>query len=1399
VRGIRKWLVPFLIVASIGLVTAATDSGAVDLPPSDAHFFKPDADGLVVNRRPTNISFLATGADVSLVEDTVDATVGYDQGFLTQPLDATTQTVRRIVQVPPADAAGETVATASGFFSSFESPDLVVLRGDSRRWSGDFDPNSTDPTMSLTWYGPQSGAFSTPKSFDLSGVQGRPVGVTIVSGTLGDGSVLKEQGNVAVLATTRGVYAFAPRGCALYTDFCLTAEKEVGPLPGDGWPEGTSVLAVQHNPVARLSAIEEFDEEFDGVNTANGAAGKNVLDMFGVLLSRPVDGQPGKRLLSTEFLRVQDAVSLTPSIGEAVPWDPKIVTPGDFINGVPRGGDLRFGIGNNGFARGDNGPGHDVRVDINVTLADRTTRQYTGARMNPEWTIPIVPTEKLAGGIEPVCATPATGFDAAYFDAFSGPARRLEAHVQCAAPFYYNFDFNGQITRLRKVIVSGYRTTGATIPDGDNAGDAGIVRNGFRDLPLPAGLKPIRPQVAVSLPCVELTRYALRQEHRSETADFSWPKVKAQLESDRAFITSKTDWPKNHQCSAGPVDQGVFPYPRAGNEEVSVLVHTAPDPEPSVDASLAPIRQATVTSLATVGVNTAPPPEPYVDYVTSQPMPVGTFLTRLPNTDTIERVRLIDGSATCLTTASDADKLECRPATRFGAPVPIAVMVTPPFLKGSEQRGEITSEFATSATSTQEQTESTSTSVGIEVELGEKVVFQDPITKVTASAKLSVAAGYDRTGEHETSKALTVTKSNGYGGSFEEDTIVVNLARYLSYKGVLERSSNGIGLCDRPDTSSACEPAETRLGVPVGNVVTSMTVNDLQADPTTAAWWKAPGAFGVGLADTLRHVPGNPDTYLANDLPLGDPNAANDAINEYCIGDIDPSQGFAEVAEGSPTPANPFTSTPEIAESAPQILTSDWRAATAGTGVTSQRANLEFSSERGESFLQTNSISASVSVEGEFGAGGFTDSAKVTVSAGGSWGDGYSASLGEGTTFSGTVGSIPDPNDSFKDEQFTWRMFVCKRELVPGVPVWVQNYEVIGYNGVYSSPGVKDPEELGPVEATSPVQSHVTSVTPTFEWSQPQGTVRNYDLDVEAIGATDQRKLTPPDLVYPDFPTASARLPVNTYTLPATESLLPGQLYRWRAVSTNFFDNTETSEWQYFVTEGPQRLSVGDASVVEGTSSSRAARFTVSLSAPMSQDVYFKYGTLPGTAMPVDTPAGPADFTHTTGTGVIDAGSTSTSVSVPIRGDSVVEAPEVFYLALSPVSPVAILKPVGIGTILADDPARGAGVSVGDASVVEGKTGDRFLRFTVSRHSRKADPVSVSYLTGPWSATAGSDFTAGSGTVTINANATSAVIRIPVKGDTARESHETMWVWLTSPTGGAMYRPVGFGTILDDD
>ena len=308
-RGIRKWLVPFLVVASIGLVTAATDSGAVDLPPdtpANADYFTSEEPGCsasnltagpIVNRRPSNTSFLATGAGVSLVEDTLNATRGYDDHFLTQPEEASTQTVRRIVQIPPADAAGETVATAAGFFSSFESPDLVVLRGDSRLERG----------LRSQQHRPDDESHMVRTAIRC--LQ-HPEGVRPVRR---EGPARRRGDRQRHLGRRLGPERAGQRGRAGHDPWCLRVRSEGLPVVRRLLPHGQEGsrsaadrrLARWHDRACRPAqpggagpgAIEAFGEEYDGVNTADGANGTNVLDMFGVLLSRPVTGQPGKRLL----------------------------------------------------------------------------------------------------------------------------------------------------------------------------------------------------------------------------------------------------------------------------------------------------------------------------------------------------------------------------------------------------------------------------------------------------------------------------------------------------------------------------------------------------------------------------------------------------------------------------------------------------------------------------------------------------------------------------------------------------------------------------------------------------------------------------------------------------------------------------------------------------------------------------------------------------------------------------------------------------------------------------------------------------------------------------------------------------------------------------------------------
>lgn len=108
-------------------------------------------------------------------------------------------------------------------------------------------------------------------------------------------------------------------------------------------------------------------------------------------------------------------------------------------------------------------------------------------------------------------------------------------------------------------------------------------------------------------------------------------------------------------------------------------------------------------------------------------------------------------------------------------------------------------------------------------------------------------------------------------------------------------------------------------------------------------------------------------------------------------------------------------------------------------------------------------------------------------------------------------------------------------------------------------------------------------------------------------------------------------------------------------------------------------------------------------------------------------------------------------------------------------------------------------MSIDDVSVTEGDTGSADAVFTVTLSEASADPVSVDYDTADGTATAGSDYTAASGTLTIPAGQLDGTITIAVLGDNIDEPDETFLVDLSDPVSGTIDDGRGQGTILDDD
>ncbi len=108
-------------------------------------------------------------------------------------------------------------------------------------------------------------------------------------------------------------------------------------------------------------------------------------------------------------------------------------------------------------------------------------------------------------------------------------------------------------------------------------------------------------------------------------------------------------------------------------------------------------------------------------------------------------------------------------------------------------------------------------------------------------------------------------------------------------------------------------------------------------------------------------------------------------------------------------------------------------------------------------------------------------------------------------------------------------------------------------------------------------------------------------------------------------------------------------------------------------------------------------------------------------------------------------------------------------------------------------------LKINDVTVAEGNTGTRAATFTVTLSTASSQTITVAYATGNDTATAGSDYTSTSGTLTFAPGQTSKTITVLVKGDRLPEPNETFFVNLSSPTNATIADGLGVGTIVDDE
>ena len=246
--------------------------------------------------------------------------------------------------------------------------------------------------------------------------------------------------------------------------------------------------------------------------------------------------------------------------------------------------------------------------------------------------------------------------------------------------------------------------------------------------------------------------------------------------------------------------------------------------------------------------------------------------------------------------------------------------------------------------------------------------------------------------------------------------------------------------------------------------------------------------------------------------------------------------------------------------------------------------------------------------------------------------------------------------------------------------------------------------------------------------------------------------------------------------------------------STTATIGTDTATATILDDDALSAMSVADAAAAEGSSAS----FVVSLDKASAQAITVQYAavtdpTAGGTA------AIPAqDFTEVSGTLTVPARSTTATVSVPLRDDTLDEHSETFWLRLSDPNGARIEDGTAVGTITDNDPLPQ--ITIADAGEPEGET----LRFAITMNSASGRTVSVPWATEPRGvgdnpATPDDDYTAGSGTLTFTAGNDTAYVDIATVDDDIDEADETLLVQLGEPTFATLDDSTAVGVIRDND
>ncbi|WP_159621365.1 Ig-like domain-containing protein [Ruania rhizosphaerae] len=534
-----------------------------------------------------------------------------------------------------------------------------------------------------------------------------------------------------------------------------------------------------------------------------------------------------------------------------------------------------------------------------------------------------------------------------------------------------------------------------------------------------------------------------------------------------------------------------------------------------------------------------------------QPVDPGFQMRRSSLDEVVVTITLDDDLAGCRIPGDGESKsdpgLQCSPPVVLKDPQPIGLLMAPPTVASAGQSVAAPS-FGTTSTTSTGVSEGVSYSVGIQVHAGGDVLGNGG----------SIAAGFTNQYSTDTTLELTETSGEGYGGSAEDDTIIYGSTRVMQYSGEVVESSTGLGLGRTDDA----------FETPIATTTASSSV--------AAARERFPDAFGEygfgpGITEALTHTIGDPGSY-----PGG-----NAGINDYCIGTID-GQAVDEFANLLRYKQDVFGNTLSPLDPEDAIRVGGRHPVTAGSsGV--DYSTISYSESETTSWMNTAGaeLTATAKVGADFWIGEAFAETSLTQSLAGSVGG--SSTFGEGTSFEGGVGDLP--SELLSDHEYSWKMFLCKRNLGQGYPVWVLNYAVENYDA--------DPlAAVGDLAVEAPRAGAFTDTEPDLSFSATDaGEPMTADalnrsagisIDIEGLDTADARTIELNE-VASDAPLWIDQNAEGTFTLRFDqldeEPLDPAATYRWRVRVADEIATPFQSEWAYFNTAGPPEARL----VVEGS------------------------------------------------------------------------------------------------------------------------------------------------------------------------------------------------------------------------